>query len=99
VPLVVDISFPKRDADQAALAPQTAAADPQVSQSIAGDTPTRDEIPAFVDVADRSQTEISEAQSSEAQSGALLKQFQTWAAERDPQATPVEAAAYSRYKS
>ena len=75
---LIDVPFLKRDADQAAPTPQTAASEPQVSQSTASETPTRDEIPAAVNVVDRSQTEISDAQS-----GALLKQFQTWAIEKD----------------
>jgi hypothetical protein len=83
---LIDVPFLKRDADQAALAPQTAASDPQVLKSTASETPTRDEIPAAVDVVDRSQTEISDAQS-----GALLKQFQTWADEKDAQAARAQA--------
>jgi hypothetical protein len=96
---VIDISafnsFFKRDTDQTPVS-QSTSADAQVRPSTAADTltrdrPTREESPATVNVADQSQTEISEAQSSDVQSGALLKQFQTWAAERDAQATPVEA--------
>ena len=83
---LIDVPFLKRDADQAAPTPQTAASEPQVSQSTASETPTRDEIPAAVNVVDRSQTEISDAQS-----GALLKQFQTWAVEKDAQAAPAQA--------
>jgi len=98
---VIDISainsFFKRDTDQA----NPASADAQVGPSTAADTlirdtPTREESPAAVDVADQSQADISEARSREAdsieaQSGALLKQFQIWAAEKDPQAAAVEA--------
>jgi len=83
---LIDVPFLKRDADQAAPTPQTGASEPQVSQSTASETPTRDEIPAAVNVVDRSQTEISDAQS-----GALLKQFQTWAVEKDAQAAPAQA--------
>jgi hypothetical protein len=58
---------------------------------IARDAPTRDEIAAASEPADQTQSKISEPPA-----GALLKQFQAWAAEEDAQALVVQPAQDAR---
>jgi len=58
---------------------------------IARDAPTRDEIAAASEPADQTQSKISEPPA-----GALLKQFQAWAAEEDAQALVVPPAQDAR---
>jgi hypothetical protein len=56
-------------------------ADAQALPPIAGDTPTRDEVAAVIEPADKSPAEISESPSED-----LFKKFEAWAAKENPPA-------------
>ena len=80
--------------DTSALQPGTGQSTPTIQSTadaylppIARDAPTRDEIAAASEPADQTQSKISEPPA-----GALLKQFQAWAAEEDAQALVVQPA-------
>lgn len=85
---LTDVSALQADADQSTPAIQSTA-DTQALQPTARDAPARDETSANSDAVAQSQPETSETPS-----GALLKQFQIWAAEQDAktQAQPAPDA-------
>lgn len=89
--LLTDTSAPRPDPVQPATKIQSTA-DAQDLPPTSTGAPTHDELPATFDSADQKQPEISETPT-----GALLQQFQTWAARQDAQAQvepvpPVEDA-------